>query len=154
MFALDVYDSNPIYDAHILADVITRFIRRRRVKPSIDRASMVRRIQKYIAACIRWGSINVAVDRKQILDWSSSDEEIWYDWVYSRFLPWDWDTEVMERAFGSDRRAWEPAGWREGLFEVVISQWLQASIDIVEKYDPYPRPSDERDESDEIDADY
>lgn len=160
MCSLDAYDATTLYDATALATAISRFIRARRVVPSVDRDTMIRRIRKYIQACRQWGTDNVAIYRDSYAGWTERDEELWRGWVYDRFLPWEWDTEVLQPVFGNDRRAWEPDrtsstsdGWRYGLFEIVIHQWLKRSLSIVERYDPEPRMNEDEKRQMENDAD-
>jgi hypothetical protein len=45
----------------------------------------------------------------------------------------------MSPVFGTDTRSWEPAGWRDALFVIVVPRWIARSITIVEQYDPSPR---------------
>ena len=144
-FTLDDYDETPVYDAAALATAITRFISRRSAQPTIGQARMARKISNYIYACQDWGVLNVEpVWKKPVdcpADWTAADEVFWRSWVYSTFLPCEWEEEVIVPVFGTDVRAWEPTGWRSGLFDVVVPRWITRSITIVEQYDPSPRLS-------------
>jgi hypothetical protein len=103
---------------------------------------MTRRICNYIRACQDYGAYNVitpAYSTDYPEEWTAADEVLWRSWVHGMFLPWEWDEEVMAPVFGTDKRSWEPVGWREGLFEVALRGWLTRSLDIVERYDPSPR---------------
>jgi hypothetical protein len=144
-FTLDDYDETPVYDATALAAAIARYIDRRGAQPAVGQERMARRICNYIRACQDWGVLNVAAVWKKSVDypqgWTAADEVLWHRWVHTTFLPWEWEEEVMSPVFGTDTRSWEPAGWRDALFNVVVPRWIVRSITIVEQYDPSPRLS-------------
>jgi len=144
---MDTYDETTRYDADALAHAIALFIVGRGGHLATSEARMSRTIRNYIRACQWWGADAVApvsIPTPVYPEgWAKEDEVLWKGWLHDTFLPWDWESDVLESVFGTDHRAWEQGcnGWREGLFEIMLERWVLRDVAIVERYDPHPRLS-------------
>lgn len=142
---MDIYDETTVYDADALAHAIALFIVGRGGRMATTEARMSRTICNYIRACQWWGADAVApvnVPPPYYPEgWTKQDESLWKGWLHDTFLPWEWESDVIVPVFGSDQRAWEQgcAGWRTGLFEIMLERWMRRDVATVENYDPCPR---------------
>lgn len=75
--------------------------------------------------------------------WTEYHEGVWMDWLDKIFDDKQWQLEVLDRVFGSDRRVWEASieGWREDI-TILLPFWVRRSMAIVEREEPDLIPVD------------
>lgn len=74
--------------------------------------------------------------------WTPNHEAIWRQWIFHTFTIDDWNDYVMGPIFGSDERLWEPAGWRDELYNF-LPFWFLRSLSRFEEIDPSLLPDEE-----------